>query len=355
MATATAMSDRLRVAILWRGDEQARARGLASNERLRPIVVAFEARGVDVSLVIYYDAIADQARAELADVDAVLVWVDPIGGGGDRSRLDPLLREVAIRGVVVSAHPDVILAMGTKDVLVDTRHVGWGSDTDRYGTFDELAARFPERLGVRQRVLKQHRGNGGTGVFRVELVGPERVRVQHAEIRDTTSEELPLAVLLDRCRDYLAVGPLIDQPFQPRVSEGLIRAYHVVDRLVGFARQSSAGIDSDDPARVMGLPSPKTMFPADAPEFSRLRRLLESDWIPAMQATLGIDRDDLPLLWDADFLLGEHAEDGSDTYVLCEINVSSITPFPPDAVEPLVDAAIERITRRRSVRECGAD
>jgi len=49
----------------------------------------------------------------------VLVWVNPIEQGLDRSRLDPLLRDVAATGVFVSAHPDVILRMGTKEVLVD--------------------------------------------------------------------------------------------------------------------------------------------------------------------------------------------------------------------------------------------
>ena len=44
-------------------------------------------------------------------MDAVLVWVDPIVGGEDRSTLDALLREVAASGVYVSAHPDTILAL----------------------------------------------------------------------------------------------------------------------------------------------------------------------------------------------------------------------------------------------------
>jgi hypothetical protein len=39
----------------------------------------------------------------------VLVWVNPIHEGRNRALLDALLREVAARGVWVSAHPDVIL------------------------------------------------------------------------------------------------------------------------------------------------------------------------------------------------------------------------------------------------------
>jgi len=60
-----------------------------------------------------------------------LVWVDPIHQGKTRAALDPLLREIALQGPWVSAHPDVILKMGVKDVLYRTRHLGWGADTHR--------------------------------------------------------------------------------------------------------------------------------------------------------------------------------------------------------------------------------
>ena len=62
----------------------------------------------------------------------MLVWVDPIHQGKTRDALDPLLRDVAAQGPWVSAHPDVILKMGVKEVLYRTRHLGWGADTHRY-------------------------------------------------------------------------------------------------------------------------------------------------------------------------------------------------------------------------------
>jgi len=37
-----------------------------------------------------------------------------------------MLRELAASGVFVTAHPDVILALGTKEVLYRTRDIGWG-------------------------------------------------------------------------------------------------------------------------------------------------------------------------------------------------------------------------------------
>jgi hypothetical protein len=66
---------------------------------------------------------------------------------------------------------------------------------------------------------------------------------------------------------------------------------------------------------------------------------MEAEWTLQMIRVLDIDADSLPLLWDADFLYGPRSASGDDTYVLCEINVSSVIPFPeqvPAAVAQLV-------------------
>jgi hypothetical protein len=129
--------------------------------------------------------------------------------------LDALLREVSARGVWVSAHPDVIARMGTKEVLYTTRELGWGTDTALYRTPAEFALRFPAGLPARWvLVLKQGRGTGGTGVWKVELTDthhgtptPDAVlRVQPAQTRDTATEQLSLAAFLHHCADYFP-GP----------------------------------------------------------------------------------------------------------------------------------------------------
>ena len=78
-----------------------------------------------------------------------------------------------------------------------------------------------------------------------------------------------------------------------------------------------------------------------------LKALLESEWVPQMQALLQIDTASLPMLWDADFLLGPKNANGEDTYVLCEINSSSVYPYPDEALEPLIQAAAARVKRNR--------
>jgi hypothetical protein len=81
-----------------------------------------------------------------------------------------------------------------------------------------------------------------------------------------------------------------------------------------------------------------------------LKQRLENEWVPELARTLGIGREELPLLWDCDFLHGDRELAGEERYVLCEINVSSVAPFPDSAIEPLVMAAISRIERSRRDR-----
>ena len=82
---------RYTVAVLWRGDQEQRRAATPYNNRCL-------------------------GRSEFHE-------------GRTRVVLDQMLRDVAARGPWVSAHPDVILKMGVKEVLHRTKHLGWGTDT----------------------------------------------------------------------------------------------------------------------------------------------------------------------------------------------------------------------------------
>ena len=58
---------------------------------------------------------------------------------------------------------------------------------------------------------------------------------------------------------------------------------------------------------------------------------MEDEWLGALCRTLDLRPESLPLLWDADFLYGPQTVSGKDTYVLGEINVSCVSPFPDSA------------------------
>jgi hypothetical protein len=335
-------NSRPRVALVWRGDAESRAGASAQRGRLAPVFEALDREGVAAEPAVYREEGAAEFRDQLRGADAVLVWVDPISEGRDRSQLDPLLRDLAAQGVWVSADPDVILKMGVKEVLHRTRDLGWGTDTQLYATAGDFRARFPGQLADGPRVLKQNRGNGGLGVWRVELTGHDEVRVLHAR-RGSQIEQMPLAALMERMEGYFAAdGRLIDQPFQVRLPEGMIRCYLVQDRVVGFGRQLIKALLPPE----AGEPGRRIMSGADDPPFQALRASMERDWVPAMIRRLDIAPADLPVIWDADFLHGPKGPAGEDTYVLCEINVSAVLPIPDQAPAEIARCVARRLAER---------
>src|SRR5262249_52895465 len=148
---------------------EARRTATPQNNRFHRVFEELRAADIEAVPAVYADDIVDEVRAQLLAVDGVLVWVDPIHEGQTRARLDPMLRDVASHGPWVSAHHDIIMKMGVKEVLHRTRQLGWGTDTHLYPTAAALRAEFPSRLGSGPRVLKRNRGNGGQGVWKVEL------------------------------------------------------------------------------------------------------------------------------------------------------------------------------------------
>ena len=146
-------------------------------------------------------------------------------------------------------------------------------------------------------------------------------------------------------------GCMIDQAYQPRLPEGMIRCYLVQDRVAGFGLQAinalhpaPAGASAD----LAPKPSARLYHPPTLPQGQPLRRRLEREWVPEMQRLLRIGTEQLPVLWDADFLLGPKTAAGEDSYVLCEINASSVSPFPQTAAPLLARATLDRIRTRRS-------
>ena len=303
--------------------------------KLRGVFAAFAELGADAESVVYSDDAVERVRARLLELDGVLVWVNPVQDGLVRSLLDPLLRDVANAGVFVSAHPDVILRMGTKQVLVDTQEMTWGTPTRVYRSAEERGAGLRAADGAV--VLKQYRGMGGDGVWKVERLDDDAVGVQEAArgapvVRMAIDE---CVSLLDR---YLeGEGRLVQQPYQERLPEGMMRAYCCHDEIVGFALQYPRGLlsPSIDPD---SLPKSKAFEPADTPAYTDLRTRMESEWIPELQRIVGLSREQLPVIWDADFLRGPDGD-----YVLCEINCSSTFAFPEVAYPAVARAALERV------------
>jgi hypothetical protein len=345
---------RFRVAIMFAGDPSTRGTLELQETRFGNIAKALRNVGLDVEAAVYADDVADEVHEQLLRADGVLVWVDPIRKDGNRAKVDPLLRDVASHGVFVSSHPDLILKMGTKEVLYRTRDMSWSTDTRLYSTLEQFRRELPQCLAEgKPRVLKQYRGNGGNGVWKVEAVDPRapgtRVRVRHA-LRGSQEYEESLDEFVVRCAQYFQVdGRIIDQAYQPRLADGIVRCYQVRDHVAGFGEQlvnalypAPPGAASEDAPQ----PGPRLYYPPTRPDFQKLKDRLESEWLPEMCRVLSIDPSELPVIWDADFMYGPMSTTGEDTYVLCEINISSVYPFPNEALQPLADETLRRLRAR---------
>lgn len=78
---------------------------------------------------------------------------------------------------------------------------------------------------------------------------------------------------------------------------------------------------------------------------------MEKEWTPQLMQLLDIDVPSLPVIWDADFLYGPRTASGEDTYVLCEINVSSVYPFPEQAPAEIARLALDRVRAAKAARQ----
>jgi hypothetical protein len=234
----------------------------------------------------------------------------------------------------------------------------WGCDTRLYANIEQLRRELPESLASgKARVLKQYRGNGGDGVWKVELakknvlMQPESIlRVRHAK-RGSIEEKITLNGFIKACEQYFSNhGRMIDQAYQERLTEGMVRCYLVHNKVVGFGHQAINALfpapPGSPPSEAL-QPGPRLYHPPSMPEFQVLKEKVEDAWVPDMQEILDITTEDLPVLWDCDFLLGPKDASGADTYVLCEINASSVAPYPETAPPYVAEATLAKIHKGR--------
>lgn len=323
-------------------------RNALTEESYRLLARELVEKGWTVQTLTYHEARREMVRSEALACDAVLVWINPIEPELDRSSLDAFLNRLCASGVIVSAHPDSILKIGTKDVLVETQRIGWSVEACVYRSLAEFKDQFPaqvRREGIR--VLKQYRGNSGQGVWKVSVVSGDY------EVRPATRGALPETMSESALIDFFqnqvfARGShLVDQAWVLTLHRGMVRAYLCGAKVVGFGYQEINALypvqPEDDFTR--RRPSRRHYYTGECHLFQPLRRRLEREWLPALQAHFGIHPGELPLLWDADFFLGDFEE-----YQLCEINVSCVSPFPESAITPMIAELARRLGDRSTAR-----
>ena len=73
------MSGQMRkIAVLWRGDREARRNATPQNNRFHRVFEELAAAGIDAEPAVYDEEFSDEVRDQLLGARGVLVWVDPI-------------------------------------------------------------------------------------------------------------------------------------------------------------------------------------------------------------------------------------------------------------------------------------
>ncbi|AGG66095.1 Cj0069 family protein [Corynebacterium callunae] len=252
--------------------------------------------------------------------------------GGERGYFD-LLTRLSEAGLVGMSTPEEMMAYGAKDALVKLSETDLvPSDTHAYYDVETLHKLFPSSLSYGERVLKQNRGSTGSGIWRVQLVDKELAasikpgtelpldtKIKCTEAVDNHTEIRELGEFMDFCDQYIIGdnGMLVDMRFMPRIVEGEIRILLVGPHPVFVVHKKPAeGGDNFSATLFSGA-----KYTYDKPE--QWQDLIDefAEARPVIAEKLG--GDNIPLIWTADFML-DTAPDGSDTYVLGEINCSCV-------------------------------
>jgi hypothetical protein len=327
-------------------------RNALTEEKYRGLASAFATSGFRVNSVVYNDTLAQKLAKELPAYDAILVWVNPIEQGTSRNILDALLVELSEKGCYVSAHPEAIVKIGTKDILYKTRGMECGGDVQLYQSFEDFGKQFLDRSKPpTMRILKQHRGNGGNGVFKIDTtrLNEGSVGITHAKGEDG-ERRVAIDDFLNEMKSYFAgSGVLIDQEWNPNLINGMVRCYLTGTKVTGFGYQEiNALFPESGTGGRSKTPSKRFYFSEECGLFQDLRVIMESSWVPHLQRIVSLGNDRMPAIWDADFFINNVNTDKSgEKYTLCEINVSCVSPFPESAIPHIVENVTLNIEARK--------
>lgn len=294
-----------------------------------PMVDALAERGQDAE-VIFFDI---EKRDDIFDYvkENAVAYVSRINPGNlaHEAEYFEMLRELCAEGVIGMPHPDAMIGYGAKDALVKLRNTTLvPKDTFAYYTIEEFKSTFPKSLTGGERVLKQNRGSTGEGIWRVSLVdalpeGAEAAaldaQIKCTEAKDNHVEYHNVADFMTFCEQYIvgANGMLVDMPFLPRIKEGEIRLFMLRNKPINVVHKKPA----EDADAFSATLFSGAQYRYDKPE----------DWAELVHGFLGqlpeitglLGGYDLPLIWTADFILDTN-EDGSDAYILGEMNCSCV-------------------------------
>ena len=159
--------------------------------------------------------------------------------------------------------------------------------------------------------------------------------VLHAK-RGAVEESMSADKFYEFFRAYFASGaPMLNQDWNDNITNGMVRCYMSGKRVAGFGYQEiNALYPQDGPV----TPGKRFYFTEKCALFEDLRLLMEERWVDELLEVTDLAAEKLPVIWDSDFFINSMVPNSPGRYTLCEIIVSSVSPFPESAVPFIVDA-----------------
>ena len=323
-----------------------------------PMINALIPKGWTAEVIFYSDtdrsAIFDKV---VATADAYVSRINPGTIPGGESSYFQMLRQLCDAGVVGMPHPDAMVGYGAKDALVKLRDTSLvPPDTHAYYKTSELHEHFPVTLSLGERVLKQNRGSTGEGIWRVAVVDdrsfakgqplPLDTKIKCTEAVDNHVEFRELGDFMTFCESYIVgdYGMLVDMRFLPRIKEGEIRILLVGPKPIFVVHKKPA--ESADAFSATLFSGAKYTYDEPA-KWQHLVDMFLGTLPTIMQKLGGYE---IPVIWTADFML-DNNEDGSDKYVLGEINCSCVgftTHMEHGIQETIADEIVATVERLKA-------
>jgi hypothetical protein len=239
------------------------------------------------------------------------------------------LKALGNSGVEIHTHPDVMINLDFKDILSKLKGTKLGDDeTYFYHTYTDFVRKFPTDLAKHNiRVLKTNYGSTGEGVylvskkddgsiFTVEAVNNEKF--YYDNIQEFLEKFEANFDLDDENAAYFqGKAGFVGCRYLERIAEGEIRVLLVNDKAVsvvhkkpqdgGFSATLFAGAE----------------YKYESPEDAKWKDVVNLTKDGLKELTPYLRGQNFPLLWTMDYIL-DYKEDGSDKYVLSEINCSCV-------------------------------
>ncbi|MGA1932886.1 Cj0069 family protein [Arcobacter sp. YIC-464] len=239
------------------------------------------------------------------------------------------LKALGDSGVEIHTHPDVMINLDFKDILAKLKGTILGDDESYfYHNFPDFASKFPSDLqkhGIR--VLKTNYGSTGEGVYLVRqqddgsIISTEAVNNEKFFFDDIHEFISKFEKNFEDDSEYAEyfqgkVG-FVGCRYLERIKEGEIRVLLVNDKPISVVHKKPQ--DGQFSATLFSGAKYKYESPSE-PKWKEVVDLT-TEGLEVLRPYLR--GQNYPLLWTMDYIL-DYNEDGTDKYVLSEINCSCV-------------------------------